>query len=183
VGRIYLGAAPIFSCDRMPMPIWKTGVTTSRATIVSSALLLCVSCGPPEQGYWTKQGIPQALTDEQYAADSQHCERFAAQMTAGNQTRRERNAIRSVCLHAEDSTRRSTSRSLERTVLTKIRRILLLIRHTNATLCQPSSCRDRYAAKDPSSVISILTLCIRLFSNLTCTVQVSRQSDRTLQSR
>jgi hypothetical protein len=62
----------------MLMPVWKTGIATSRVTVVS-AVLLCVSCGLPEQGYWTKEGISPALRDEQYSADSQHCERFAAQ--------------------------------------------------------------------------------------------------------
>ena len=92
-------------------------------------------------------------------------------MTAGIRRRRERNAIRSVCMHedtsgssrslcrfprnpaanramlnpvlqaiptafrhrrrTEDSTRKSTSQSLGRTVLTKIRRFFLLIRHTS----------------------------------------------------
>ena len=65
--------------DRMPMPVWKTGAAMSRVTTVVTAALLCVSCGPAEQGYWTKQDISQALTNEQYPADSQHCERFAAQ--------------------------------------------------------------------------------------------------------
>ena len=65
--------------DRMPMPVWKTGAAISRVTTVVTAALLCVSCGPAEQGYWTKQDISQALTNEQYPADSQHCERFAAQ--------------------------------------------------------------------------------------------------------
>ena len=63
----------------MPIPVWKPGVATSRVTTVVTAALLCVSCGPAEQGYWTKQGTSQALTNEQYPADSQHCERFAAQ--------------------------------------------------------------------------------------------------------
>jgi hypothetical protein len=61
------------------MPVWKIGAATSRVATVVTAALLCVSCGPAEQGYWTKQGIPQALTNEPYAADSQHCDRFAAQ--------------------------------------------------------------------------------------------------------
>jgi len=65
--------------DRMPMPIWKTGAAMSRVTTVVTAALLSVSCGPTEQGYWAKQDISQALTNEQYPADSQHCERFAAQ--------------------------------------------------------------------------------------------------------
>ena len=63
----------------MPMPVWKTGAAMSRVTTVVTAALLCVSCGPDEQGYWTKQDSSQALTNEQYPADSQHCERFAAQ--------------------------------------------------------------------------------------------------------
>jgi hypothetical protein len=63
----------------MPMPVWKTGAAMSRVTTVVTAALLCVSCGPAEQGYWTKQDSSQALTNEQYPADSQHCERFAAQ--------------------------------------------------------------------------------------------------------
>ena len=63
----------------MPMPVWKTGAAISRVTTVVTAALLCVSCGTAEQGYGTKQDISQALTNEQYPADSQHCERFAAQ--------------------------------------------------------------------------------------------------------
>ena len=61
------------------MPFWKTGAATSRVTTVVTAVLLCVSCGPAEQGYWTKHGVSQALTNEQFPADSQHCEHFAAQ--------------------------------------------------------------------------------------------------------
>ena len=61
------------------MPFWKTGAAMSRVTTVVTAALLCVSCGPAEQGYWTKHGVSQALTNEQFPADSQHCERFAAQ--------------------------------------------------------------------------------------------------------
>jgi hypothetical protein len=81
------------------MPIWKTGVAMSRATSVISALLLCVSCGPPEQGYRTKQGISQALTDEQYAADSQHCERFAAQ-NDGRESDKARDKRYTKCMSA-----------------------------------------------------------------------------------
>ena len=74
------GALPqFFGFGRMPMPFWKTGVATSRVMTVVTAVLLCVSCGPAEQGYWTKHGVSQALTNEQFPADSQHCERFAAQ--------------------------------------------------------------------------------------------------------
>jgi hypothetical protein len=63
----------------MPVLSWKTDVATTPAATVMSALLLCVSCGAPDQGYRTKEGISQALMDEQYAVDSQHCGRFAAQ--------------------------------------------------------------------------------------------------------
>lgn len=51
----------------------------SRVTAIAGAVLLLVSCGSPQQGHWTKQGVSQAFTNERYAADSQHCDRFAVQ--------------------------------------------------------------------------------------------------------
>jgi hypothetical protein len=59
--------------------VWRTPVAVSRVTAIISAVLFCVSCGSPQQGHWTKQGVSQAFTNEQYAADSQHCDRFAVQ--------------------------------------------------------------------------------------------------------
>ena len=50
----------------MPMAMWKTAVAMSRATTVISAWLLCVLCGPPEQGYWTKQGFPSLRQTSEY---------------------------------------------------------------------------------------------------------------------
>jgi hypothetical protein len=97
----------------MAMPIWKTGIVTSRATIVISALLLCVSCGPPEQGYWTKRGFSQALTDEQYAADSQHCERFAAQ-NDGRESEKARTKRYTKCMSARGGLDPEVNQSITR---------------------------------------------------------------------
>jgi hypothetical protein len=83
------------------MPIWKTGVPTSPATTAVSVLLFCVSCGSAEQGYWTKQGMSQAHTDEQYATDSPHCERFAAQ-NDGRESEKARQKRYSKCMSARD---------------------------------------------------------------------------------
>jgi hypothetical protein len=106
------GRYPLFfSCDRMP--IWKTGVATSHATAVISALLLCVSCGPPEQGYWTKQDISQALMDEQYAADSQHCERFAAQ-NDGRESDKGRTKRYTKCMSARGGLNPEVNQSITR---------------------------------------------------------------------
>jgi len=60
-------------------PTLLSAASICRVTTMVTAALLCVSCGPAEQGYWTKQDISQALTNEQYPVDSPHCERFAAQ--------------------------------------------------------------------------------------------------------
>lgn len=95
------------------MPIWKTGVATSRATTMISALLLCVSCGPPEQGYWTKHGMSQALTDEQYAADSQHCERFAAQ-NDGRESDKARTKRYTKCMSARGGLNPEVNQSITR---------------------------------------------------------------------
>lgn len=95
------------------MPIWKTGIATSRATIVISALLLCVSCGPPEQGYWTKPGFSQALTDEQYAADFQHCERFAAQ-NDGRESEKARTKRYTKCMSARGGLDPEVNQSITR---------------------------------------------------------------------
>jgi hypothetical protein len=82
------------------MPVWKTGIATSRVMTVISVVLLCVSCGPPEQGYWTKRDTSQALTNEQYAADSQHCERFAVQ-NDGRESDKARKKRYTKCMSAQ----------------------------------------------------------------------------------
>ena len=83
------------------MPTLKIGVATSPTTIAISALLLCVSCGPAEQGYWTKQGMSQAHTDEQYATDSPHCERYAAQ-NEGRESEKARNKRYAKCMSSRE---------------------------------------------------------------------------------
>ena len=85
----------------MLRPFSKTSVGRSPAATVISSLLLCVSCGPAERGYWTKQGMSQAHTDEQYATDSPHCERFAAQ-NDGRESERARNKRYAKCMSARD---------------------------------------------------------------------------------
>jgi len=42
-----------------------------------------VACQTDEQGYWTKQDMSQALTNEQYPSDSRHCDAIAANDTTG----------------------------------------------------------------------------------------------------
>ena len=81
------------------MHTWKTGAIIHLATI--SALLLCVSCGPSEQGYWIKQGMSQAQTDEQFATDSPHCERYAAQ-NEGRDSEKARQKRYTKCMSARD---------------------------------------------------------------------------------
>lgn len=49
------------------------------ATVLLGVALLGVSCQSEEQGYWTKYGVSQALTNQQFPVDSQYCERLAEQ--------------------------------------------------------------------------------------------------------
>ncbi|WP_447601163.1 hypothetical protein [Nitrospira sp. Nam80] len=50
--------------------------------------LLGLSCQSTEQGYWTKHGVSQALTNQQYPADSQYCERLAERTAGGSEKTR-----------------------------------------------------------------------------------------------
>ena len=95
------------------MLIGKTGVETRGATTLISAWLLCVSCGAPEQGSWTKQGSSQAFTDEQYAADSQHCDRFAAQ-NDGRESDKARSKRYTKCMSARGGLNPEVNQSITR---------------------------------------------------------------------
>jgi hypothetical protein len=91
------------------MPTWKTVAATSRAPVVISTLLLCVSCETPDQGYWTKQPLP----GEQYAVDSQHCDRFAAQ-NDGRESDKARHKRYMKCMSARGGLNPEVNQSITR---------------------------------------------------------------------
>jgi hypothetical protein len=47
--------------------------------VLIGVAVLGASCQSGEQGYWTKPGMSQAVTNQQYPADSEQCERIAEQ--------------------------------------------------------------------------------------------------------
>jgi hypothetical protein len=144
------------------MLIWKTGVATSRTMIVSSALLLCVSCGAPERGYWPKHDSSQALTDEQYAADSQHCERFAAQ-NEGRESEKARTKRYTKCMSARGGLNPEVNQSLTREDSSHHKRPNFApgsSRQSNEQLVQDRECR-RQAAATLSSPYAVYANCMQ----------------------
>lgn len=61
------------------MVIIDLGSFSRMVAAVIGVTLCSVSCHPVEQGYWTKQDISQAITNEQYPGDSRQCDRVATQ--------------------------------------------------------------------------------------------------------
>lgn len=73
-----------------------------RGVLLAGLLSLGVSgasCHQMEQGYWTKQDVSQALTNEQYPADSQRCDRMALQ-DEGSRSETARAALYTKCMYA-----------------------------------------------------------------------------------
>ena len=58
------------------------------------------SCGTDEQGYWTKQNLSQALTNEQYPSDSRHCEAMVANDGIGR-SEDYKSALYTKCMQAQ----------------------------------------------------------------------------------
>ena len=60
--------------------------------------ILSVSCQLRGQGYWTKPGVSQALTNQQYPEDSKRCERIAEQDEGRTPNRYAGHATPSACM-------------------------------------------------------------------------------------
>jgi hypothetical protein len=81
------------------MDFRKAGVTINRVMAMTSVVVLSISCGPAEQGYWTKPGNSHALTNEQFPTDSQYCQRVAAKDGDGD-SKKSKEQIYTRCMYA-----------------------------------------------------------------------------------
>ena len=71
----------------------------NHVTVIIVMLLLSVSCGPADQGYWTKYDVSQALTNEHFPTDSHYCERVAVH-NGGRDSEKMREQLYTKCMHA-----------------------------------------------------------------------------------
>lgn len=68
-------------------------------TALFCVIVFCSSCQSEGQGYWTKHGVSQALTNQQYPADSEQCERFAVR-DEGRNSEPARSTRYTKCMYA-----------------------------------------------------------------------------------
>lgn len=69
------------------------------ALLLAGVAVLSVSCQLREQGYWTKPGMSQAVTNHLYPADSEQCERIAEQ-DEGRESDTARGVRYTKCMYA-----------------------------------------------------------------------------------